>query len=384
MLSAFLVSAGWMRTMMNCAAGAANSGMRAAGVGVKLLCVLALGASLGIMAGPTVARAQVNPADLLHRIERLESQIRQMTGDIEQLQYRNQQLEAALSEMRYQDPGTRGARVAAAPPMQPGPGVSGGRRGDAFDPAENPYAPGSPRVLGSTPTQPAPASGPGGRRGGDAFDPSENPYAPGSPRTLGSTPPQPPPPNTRPGTGPTPYATGAPGTDPGYGRAAGADDPRYGRPPAGPPPGGAGAAYPAVATAAPPPSGSGSPREVYDAGVTYLQRRDYAAAEQSFRDFLSRYPTDRMAAEAQFSLGESLYQRQNYQEAADAFLQMSKKYENSAKAPDALLRLGQSLVALNDKELACVAFADVGRKYPHARSDVKQAIERELKRARCS
>ncbi len=91
-----------------------------------------------------------------------------------------------------------------------------------------------------------------------------------------------------------------------------------------------------------------------------------------------------MVAEAQFSLGESLYQRQNYQEAADAFLQMSKKYENSAKAPDALLRLGQSLVALNDKELACVAFADVGRKYPHARSDVKQAIERELKRARCS
>jgi hypothetical protein len=41
-------------------------------------------------------------------------------------------------------------------------------------------------------------------------------------------------------------------------------------------------------------------------------------------------------------------------------------------------------VALNDKELACVAFADVGRKYPRARSDVKQAIERELKRARCS
>jgi len=63
---------------------------------------------------------------------------------------------------------------------------------------------------------------------------------------------------------------------------------------------------------------------------------------------------------------------------------MSKKYENSAKAPDALLRLGQSLAALNDKELACVAFADVGRKYPRARSDVKQAIERELKRARCS
>jgi tol-pal system protein YbgF len=384
MLSAFLVSAGWMRTMLNCVAGAANSDMHVAGVGVKSLCVLALGASL-ILAAPTVARAQAGPADLLYRIERLENQIRQMTGDIEQLQYRNQQLEAALNEMRYQDPGRGGGRVATAPPTQPGaPGMSPGRRGDAFDPAENPNAPGSPRGLGAAPVQPAPAagtSGPGGRRGGDAFDPSENPYAPGAPRTLGSTPPQPPPPNTRPGMGPTPYAAGAPGgADPGYGRAA--DDPRYGRPPAGPPPGGAAAAYPAVATAAPPPSGS--PREVYDAGVMYLQRRDYAAAEESFRDFLRQYPTDRMAAEAQFSLGESLYQRQNYQEAADAFLQLTKKYENSPKAPDALLRLGQSLVALNDKELACVAFADVGRKYPRARSDVRQAIERELKRARCT
>jgi tol-pal system protein YbgF len=367
--------------MLNRVAVAASAGVRVAGVAIKSLCVPALGASLGILAAATAAHAQAGPADVLYRIERLENQIRQMTGDIEQLQYRNQQLEAALNGMRYQDPGSRGGRV-APPPMQPGaPGVSSGRRGDAFDPAENPYAPGSPRAIGATPMQPAPAgaSGPGGRRGGDAFDPSESPYAPGAPRTLGSTPPQPPPPNTRPGMGPTPYATGAPGgADQGYGHS-GVDDPRYGRPPAGPPPGG-----PAVATAAPPPSESGSPREVYDAGVTSLQHRDYAAAEESFREFLRRYPTDRMAAEAQFSLGESLYQRQNYQEAADAFLQMSKKYETSPKAPDALLRLGQSLAALNDKELACVAFADVGRKYPRARSDVKQAIERELKRARCS
>jgi tol-pal system protein YbgF len=369
--------------MLNRVAVAASSSMRAVCVGLKPLGVLVLGASLGLSTGflatVTAAHAQAG-ADLLYRIERLENQIRQMTGDIEQLQYRNQQLEAALSEMRYQDPGARGgARVAAAPPMQPAPGTSGGgRRGDAFDPSENPYAPGSPRTLGATPGQPAPtgASGAGGRRGGDAFDPSQNPYAPGAPRTLGVTPPQPPPPNTRPGMGPTPYAAGA----------SGGADQDYGRPPPAPPPGGGGAAsaFPAVATTSPPPSGSGSPREVYDAGVAYLQRRDYAAAEESFRDFLRRYPTDRMAAEAQFNLGESLYQRQSYQEAADAFLQMTKKYENNAKAPDAMLRLGQSLAALNDKELACVAFADVNRKYPRARSDVKQATERELKRARCS
>jgi TolA-binding protein len=39
------------------------------------------------------AGAQLSEADLVVRIERLENQIRQLTGTIEQLQYRNQQLE---------------------------------------------------------------------------------------------------------------------------------------------------------------------------------------------------------------------------------------------------------------------------------------------------
>ncbi|MBO0753293.1 MAG: tol-pal system protein YbgF, partial [Bradyrhizobiaceae bacterium] len=238
------------------------------------------------------------------------------------------------------------------------------------------------------PPTPTPYGG-GGRRS-DAFDPAQSPNAPGAPRALGSLPPQPPPPNTRPGMQPTPYATGAAGGADQYGRPAPADqgyprppapaDQRYGGPPGGAPPQAPGAAYP-VATAAPP---SASPRDTYDAAMVYLQRRDYGAAGEAFRDFLRRYPSDRMAAEAQYQLGESLFQSQNYQEAADAFVQLSKKYETSPKAPDALLRLGQSLAAMNETELACVAFADVGRKYPRARPEVKQAVEREQKRARCS
>ena len=326
---------------------------RVACAAISSMCAVFAGViALGVLAAPTVAHAQAGPPDLLYRIERLENQIRQLTGEIEQLQYRNQQLEAALNEGRYQDAGARSAaRVAAAPPMQP-------------PAAAPPMQPGAPAISG------------GGRRS-DAFDPAENPYAPGAPRTLGSTPPQPPPPMSRPGMEPTPHAT-AGGADPGY-RSVG-QDPGYGRPPAGAAPYGGGSA---VATASPPPSGSGSPREIYDAGITSLQRRDYEAAEEAFRDFLRRYPSDRLAADAQFNLGESLFQRQSFQDAANEFVQLSKRYETSAKAPDALLRLGQSLAALNEKELACVAFADVGRKYPRAQPSVKQAIERELKRARC-
>jgi TolA-binding protein len=87
--------------------------------------------------------------------------------------------------------------------------------------------------------------------------------------------------------------------------------------------------------------------------------------------------------DAQFGLGESLFQRQSYQDAATAFVALSKKYENSPKAPDALLRLGQSLAAMNERDLACAAFGDVGRKYPRAAPSLKQAVEREQRRARC-
>jgi tol-pal system protein YbgF len=320
-------------------------------LGFGLLCVAGPSAGLALLA--TAAWAQAGPSDdVAYRIERVENQLRQMTGEIEQLQYRNQQLEAEVNELRG---GSRGSPPppagAAAPPLQ---------------------GPGAPVMYG------------GNGRHGDAFDPAANPGAPGAPRTLGSVPPQPPPANTRPGMQTTPYATGPGGSpDQGYVRPQAGADPGYGRPPAGAPPPAPGADNPyPVATAAPPASGSS--RDVYDAGMVYLQRRDYAAAEETFRDFLTRYPSDRMAAEAQYNLGESLYQRQNYQEAADAFVQLSKKYETSAKAADGLLRLGQSLAAMNETELACVAFADVGRKYPRARSDVRQAVEREQKRARCS
>jgi len=312
------------------------------------------------MASPTAAFAQAGGSELVVRIDRLENQIRQLTGQLEQLQYRNQQLEAALrrlqddNESRSQELGTRGvprvgtARPGLAQPMQSA--APGGRRSDAFDPAENPGALGAPRALGSTSPQPV---APGGRRS-DAFDPAENPNAPGAPRVLGPIPSQP-----------------APLTSP-QGIA--------GEEPLGASPRSPGSTGPYAVATAPPSSSS---RDLFDLGAGYLQRRDYALAEETFREFVTKYPSDRLAPDAQFGLGESLYQRQSYHDAANAFVVLSKKYETSAKAPDALLRLGQSLAAMNEKELACVAFGDVGRKYPRAPPSVKQAVEREQKRVRC-
>src|SRR5712691_422575 len=130
----------------------------------------AIASACCVMANPSAAFAQVGAPELLIRIDPLENQIRLLTGQVEQMQYRNQQLEAALkriqedNDFRFQEVGTRGgprvatARPGGVPPVQPAAPALGGRRSDAFDPAENPNAPGAPRTLGSIPSPSTPGA----------------------------------------------------------------------------------------------------------------------------------------------------------------------------------------------------------------------------------
>jgi tol-pal system protein YbgF len=311
--------------------------------------------------------AQASASELSVRIDRLESQIRQMTGVIEELQYRSQQMAEQLR--RLQEEGG-GAQQSSAQPPRPG----------APPPAARPSAP--------PPQGQAPAPGPPGRRG-DAFDPSQNPTAPGAPRTLGAIPGGGGAPNQSldsvaeapPLGAPGGRAAGEPlnlstmsgnaGADPGYAPPPGGMPPQEGR---NPPTGGT-----QMATLPP----SDSPKDYYDLAYGYMLRKDYALAEDGFRTFLRKYPSDRMAPEAQYWLGESLFQRQRYRDAAEAFLNVSTKYESTAKAPDALLRLGQSLAVLGEKEAACASLGEVLRKYPRAALGVKQGVDREQKRVGC-
>jgi tol-pal system protein YbgF len=317
--------------------------------------------------------AQLSESDLVLRLDRLESSIRQLTGAVEQLQFRNQQLEQALRRMqgdtddRFQESGERaGPRSTAQQPARPQQAPSAvpplqlpqsGRRSDVFDPSLHPDAPGAPRPLGggltiAGPEPGAPVESPvgiaGGREAGAPLDLSTvaRPGMPG-PETVAGQPvlgdpvgpgglPPPPPRNTS--------ATGA------------------------------------VAAVQPPTQ---SARDEYDLAYGYMLRKDYALAEAAFQNFLKQHPGDRRVADATYWLAESLFQRQRYRDAAEGYLTVTTRHEKSGKAPEALYRLGQSLAALGEKDAACAALAEVGRKYPRAPAGVKQGVDREQKRVRC-
>jgi len=282
-------------------------------------------------AGPASAQ---DAADLLVRTTRLENQLRQMSGQIEQLQFENRRLSDQLRkfqedvDFRLNEKG--GGRSAAPapstkPPAGPAPGQ---RRSDAFDPTMQQGAAGAPQQLGGT-----------GSIASIIQGEDEGP------------------------------ATGQPLDLQGVGRPV----PQGALPQAMP-------RGQSVAAA----SGPASAKDAYDVAFASLQRKEYEQAEMGFRQFLQSYPRDRLAVDATYWLGESYLQRQRYREAAEQFLKISRESPRAAKAPDSLLRLGMSLNGLGAKEQACATYAKVGVDYPAASDAVRQGIARERRRSGCA
>jgi tol-pal system protein YbgF len=288
--------------------------------------VIALSTLLcGLLAGPALAQ---DAAEMVLRLNRLENQVRQMSGDIERLQFENRQLREQVRkfqedvEFRFQESRPGGAR-----PAQGGstPATPPGRRSDAAEPAPAAQGPApGPRPLGQTPPS---APLPGGAIAGIIEQ-----DAGGGPLDL---------------------------------NAVGRGQPAPQRP--------------SIAA-----TGSGDARTDYDAAYAYVLQKQYEQAEMGFRQFLQSHPRDRLVPDAIFWLGETYAQRNRHREAAEQFLKISTDHSRSAKAPDAMLKLGTSLAALGAKDQACATFAELGRKYPAASNSVRQGVEREQRRARCA
>ncbi|MGL4728878.1 MAG: tol-pal system protein YbgF [Bosea sp. (in: a-proteobacteria)] len=277
---------------------------------------------LAVAASMPLAFAQ-DAAEAVVRLNRMENQMRQMSGQIEQLQFENRRLTEQLrkfqedTEFRLSGQKPQGG-AAPRPAQQPRP-----RQSDAFDPAAQPGSPSAPRNLASAPA------------GSNAAIEADGPL----------------------------------------------DLSGVARPVPGAPLDGGAAPRGTSSVAA---VGGGGAREIYDAAYAAYQRKEFPQAEMGFRQLLQSFPRDRLASDATFWLGESYYQRGRHREAAEQFLRVTTDFPRTARAPDGLLKLGMSLNALGAKDQACSTYAKVERDYPQASTRVRQGVEREQKRARCT
>ncbi len=296
-----------------------------------------------------------DPAQMVVRLDRLENELRQANGRIEELENQQRLLQDQLK--RFQQDVEYRLGGAAPPPASAAPVASAPPVGLA--PPVVAAAPGAELAPGVKP------------RRGDAIDPNTDPNAPGAPRPLGTTPPS------------APLTAGAP-LDIGDRPAAAT--------PTGPLAAPSGPIVADVAPAAVPSgptvSGTGldftdAPRQQFNAAVDAYRVGQYAQAEELFKAFLAANGTHRLAPDAIFYLGETYFQRSRPREAAEQYLKLSTDYGKSSRAPEGMLRLGQSLAMLGSNDQACATFAEVGKRYPTAAPPIKKSAEREMQKDHC-
>lgn len=305
------------------------------------------------------ADAPSQDTSALLRIDRLESQVRDLNGQIEQLQFQIKRLEDALRKFQSDADSRAGQPSDGAAPRHRSELNGDPDAGTAVAANVPPPADLAAPAAAAAPDLPPPSApiGADGRRH-DAFDPSAQPTALGAPLPLGS-----------PGSASKPLDIRPPSLRGGDAAAL------------APTPAGPSAAGASPRAAALPPADK--IKSEYDAALGELRSQHYDAAQQAFAAFVQNNPRSRYIATAVFHLGESYFYENRHREAAEQFLKIAKDYAASPVAPYAMVRLGVSLNALGAKEQACAFFSEMPRKYPSASPAEKLAAEREAKKASC-
>ncbi len=271
------------------------------------------------------------------RINRLEEELRQAYGRIEELQNAQRRLEAQLQKFRQDVEFRFGDRSGGAPPEL-------GRRRSAL--GSRPAGRRSKaKTIGRVRSQRR--SERARRAAAVGNDSAERPARPRVSGALGAEPP-------------------APGAPLELGK--------------GPPP--------APQPSGPTVVGSGvamldQPREQYNAALQAFQAGQYPEAETGFKAFLAANPAHRLSPDAIFYIGETYLQRSRPREAAEQYLKVTTDYSKSSRAPESMVRLGQTLAALGNSEQACATLGEFGKRYPTASASVKKLAEHESTKDHC-
>jgi len=141
---------------------------------------------------------------------------------------------------------------------------------------------------------------------------------------------------------------------------------------------------PETRTASTAPAADSTPQEQYNYAFSLLRQSRYDEAAQALKAFVQRNPKDPLAGNAQYWLGETYYVRKDYTNAAATFAEGYEKYPKNVKAPDNLLKLGMALSNLGQKDNACRAFGRLDRDYPQAPGEIKDRAAGEKKRLGCA
>ncbi|MGH7816004.1 MAG: tol-pal system protein YbgF [Candidatus Binatia bacterium] len=106
-------------------------------------------------------------------------------------------------------------------------------------------------------------------------------------------------------------------------------------------------------------------RKDYESAWRSFEKKDYQAAVSRFREFVKRNGKSRLAAAAQFWLGESHFALKEFEKAIVAYDEV-RRYAQTDKVAAALLRQGFAFAELGEKLNARLVLQELVEKFPQS------------------
>jgi tol-pal system protein YbgF len=116
---------------------------------------------------------------------------------------------------------------------------------------------------------------------------------------------------------------------------------------------------------------------LYQDGLRDFQTGKYDLAHQEFADYIRNFPSNDLASNAQFYLGEILYAQGDYKDAINAYDAVLTNFPHSFKLADSLLKKGMAEEELGMKTSATRDFRDVVHRFPG--SDASRRAQSKLR-----
>lgn len=123
--------------------------------------------------------------------------------------------------------------------------------------------------------------------------------------------------------------------------------------------------------------------QIYQEGLDAINAGKNDEAADRFTAVLTKFPDHKLAANAQYWLGESYYGKKDYAKAAVAFAKGYEKYKDGNKGADNILKLGMSMQMLGKKQEACTAFVNLPKEFPNAAANLKDKASQMAKELEC-
>lgn len=111
------------------------------------------------------------------------------------------------------------------------------------------------------------------------------------------------------------------------------------------------------------PSGAEA-AQLYDQASQDLTQGRYRMAIQGFREFVSRFPEEELADNAQYGVGECMFALSRFDSAAVEYAQVEARYPQGDKVPAALYKLALSQEKLGEERTARQTLEDMVRRFP--------------------